>query len=1055
MRGLSGWFLPRRLHCLAALGMALAFAASSRAADLPPAAKVAVDFEKTVRPLFEKHCLECHGAKKQESGLRLDRKSGPPGDSGKAIVAGKSAESLLIQYVAGLDPDSVMPPKGKTLTDDEIGLLRAWIDQGAERPDDATADTSKWANHWAFQPVRRAAPPAVSRPEWMRNAIDAFVLAKLDAAKIAPSPEADRVTLLRRLSLDLLGLPPTPAEVDAFLKDERSDAYERLVDRLLASEHFGERWGRHWLDIARYADSDGYEKDNPRLTAWKYRDWVIDAVNRDVPFDRFTIEQLAGDLLPDATDSQHLATAFHRQTLTNTEGGADQEQFRNEALFDRVATTSTTWLGLTAGCAQCHTHKYDPITQTEYYRLFAFFNNGDEAARDIPTSAAEWTDYLAKKAAHEAVLQPLIAKRNALRAAAASTQGEWEPALQARLAEAKKTPLMWHALEVVSTTAESGAMIRKLDDGSFRVEGNVPDGDAYTLVAKTTVGEITGVRIEALADEALPGKGPGRAPNGNFVLGELTLAASADGAFPPASRILLNRASADFTQAQFSPEAVYDGKPKTGWAVGGQTGQSHFVIVRPAAPVKVDPATTQLQLVLDQHYGGQHTLGRFRMWVATGADVEDLFAAELVKALETPAEKRTEAQRDQLLDYRLGQTDEGKAALAAHDQALKQAPQPPVIKVAVMTQRTSNPRVTKLLRRGDFLQPQAEVQPGTFSILHPFQSRDPQKPADRLDLARWLVDPANPLTPRVAVNHVWLHLFGRGLVATVNDFGTRGEPPSHPELLDWLASEFVAGSSGASATEGKPAVAAWSRKGLIKRIVMSATYRQSSAHRPDVAALDPYNVLLHRQNRLRVEAEIVRDVHLAASGLLSKKVGGPSVFPPLPADVAALSYANNFRWTNSTGEDRYRRGMYTFFKRTAPYPNLTAFDCPDGVTTAPARTPSNTPLQALATMNNEVFVETAQALAGRILTAAEVSASDDARVGYAYRVALSRPPSDVERERLVTLVASARDYYRQHSDDASKLSTMHRPANVPVEEVAAWVVAARVILNFDEFVTRE
>ena len=1039
--------------------------------DLPAPAKRKVDFAKDIQPLFVKHCIECHGKDKQESGLRLDRKSGPLGDSGKAIVDGKSAESLIVLYAAGADGDNIMPPDGKKLTDDEIALLRAWIDQGAERPDDATADDSKWSKHWAFQPIRRAPLPRVSRPEWVRNPIDAFVLARLDAAKIAPSPEADRTTLLRRLSLDLIGLPPTPEEVDAFLTDQSPEAYERLVDRLLASEHFGERWARHWLDLARYADSDGYEKDNPRLTAWKYRDWVINAFNRDMPFDQFTIEQLAGDLLPNATHDQFLATAFHRQTLTNTEGGTDQEQFRNEACFDRVATTATAWLGLTAGCAQCHTHKYDPITQNEYYRFFAFFNNGDEATRDIPTSETAWKEYEAKKAAHDAALQPLAAKRDALRGALASKQAEWEPALLAKLAEARKTPRVWHNLEIVSTAAVSGTTFERLDDGALLATGASPDVDTYTLVGKSTQADITALRVEVFADDRLPGKGPGRSSGGNFVLSELTLQVSDSADFATATKVALTAASADFAQKGFTPELTIDGKPNTGWAVGGQTGKNHTLALRPVMPLKLDPARSHLQIVIDQKHGMQHTLGHFRLQVATGVDINEVLPAEIVKTLDTSADKRTDAQRTGLLDYQLAQSDEGRAALAAVDQHLKSAPAAPVIKVAVINQRTANPRVTKLLRRGDFLQPQAEVQPGTFQILHPFTPREAGKPADRLDLARWLVDVNNPLTPRVAVNHLWQHLFGRGLVATVNDFGTRGEAPSHPELLDWLAADFVGKETGdrseetiekATATapgsrslEGSQSSHPWSRKALIKQIVMSATYRQSSAHRPELLAVDANNVLLHRQNRLRVEAEIVRDVHLTASGLLSRKVGGPSVFPPLPADVAALSYANNFKWTNSEGADRYRRGMYTFFKRTSPYPNLVAFDCPDGVTTAAARTPSNTPLQALATMNNEVFVETAQALAARILTATNVSASDDARITHAYRVTLSRTPTESERDRLIALVGSARDYYKQHPDDAGKLTTMHRPGVIPVEETAAWVIVSRVMLNFDEFVTRE
>ncbi len=618
---------------------------------------------------------------------------------------------------------------------------------------DAASDGAP--GHWAYRPLTRRPPPEVSRGSWCRGTLDRIVLARLEEAGIEPSPGAGRRTLIRRLSLDLLGLPPEPDEVAAFVDDRAPDALARLVDRLLASPHFGERWGRHWLDGARYADSDGYEKDRPRPNAWRSRDWVIAAINADMPIDRFTIEQVAGDLLPDAGASQRLATAFNRQTLTNTEGGTDQEQFRVEAVFDRVATLGTVWLGLTASCAQCHDHKYDRLSQREFYRLFAFFDNGDEREIEVPASD-------------------------------------------------------------------------------------------------------------------LPGA--------------------------------------------------------------------------------------------------------------------------------------------------------------------------PAMKVRVIEERTEKPRVTRIFRRGDFLSPEDEVTPGTPAVLPPIVPRGER--ADRLDLARWLVGAANPLTPRVLANEMWQHLFGEGIVTTANDFGVRGARPSSPELLDWLASELVR--------------VEWSRKRMIRAIVTSATYGQSSRHREDLDEVDSTNRLLARQGRFRVEGELIRDLPLAVSGLLDRRIGGPSVFPPMPPGIAELSYANNFKWKTSEGADRYRRGLYTFFKRTAPYPGLMTFDCPDSNATTVERRVSNTPLQALTLLNNEVFVEAARAFAGRVLR--ESGPVDDERLRLAFLLALSRPPHGEESRALLGLLEESRRWYAAHPDDAlaiTGVSASGDDGQARAVELAAWTVTLRVILNTDEFVTRE
>jgi hypothetical protein len=703
-----------------------------------------IDFARNVQPILQAHCSKCHGGVRREGGLSLVAGKAPaPGDSGQPlIVAGKPDESELVRRVTTASQDERMPAEGPPLEASQIDVLRRWIEGGGQ-----------WPAHWSFAPLASASLPAVEDATWPRTAIDAFVHKRLRTAKIDPSPEADRYTLVRRLSLDLLGLPPTPEEADAFCSDQRPDAYERLVDRLLASPHFGERWGRHWLDLARYADSDGYEVDKARPDAYRWRDWVIAAVNRDLPLDQFTVEQFAGDLLPEATPEQRLATAYHRQTLTNNEGGVDQEEYRLKAVLDRVSNTGTVWLGLTLGCAQCHDHPYDPFTQREFYSLAAIFNNADESEIELP-------------------------------------------------------------------------------------------GDA------------------------------------------------APGAKPRRFRVLVER-----------PER----------------------------------------------------------------------------------------------------------------------------------------RTTQLLKRGEFLQPGDEVRTGVLRGLHPPAAGNEENSVSRLDLAHWLVDPANPLTPRVMANQIWLRMFGQGLVRTPEDFGARGEAPTYPELLDWLARELASRD--------------WSRKALLRRIANSAVYRQSSQQRSELAVSDPHNRLLARQNRLRAQAEIVRDLQLAAGGLLSVKIGGPSVYPPLDAQFEKITFRSQLAWSTSRGDDRYRRGMYTFFKRSVPYPDLVIFDCPDASIAVAQRQASNTPLQALTILNSQTSWDAARGLARRMLAADH--GDDRSRVRVAFRTCLTRPPSESETARLTELLRSHRVWYEGHPEDAQPIAGETDWIGVSNAEAAALTASANVIMNLDEFITRE
>lgn len=1019
--------IHHRLLCLTA---PVAFAL------LRPVGAATPDFDHDIRPILAEHCLECHSVDKAKGGLTLVSRA----DAMKklksgavSLVPGKPDASELIKRLITPDEDEVMPPKEKPqLTAAQIETLKQWVASGAD-----------WPAHWAYRPITKPKIPVLQKPESaVGNPIDSFVLARLEAAKLAPSPEADRTTLIRRVWYDLLGLPPKPEEVDAFLNDMSPKAYERMVDTALASPHFGERWGRHWLDMARYADSDGYEKDKARPDAWRFRDWVINAVNADMPFDQFTIEQLAGDLLPRATQEQMVATAFHRQTLTNTEGGTDQEQFRVEAVFDRTETTGTVWLGLSVGCARCHSHKYDQISQSEYFQMFAFYNNGDEVTRQVPTSETDWRTYEKQNGAEAAKLAVLQRKVDEARASLPRKLPKWEKVIQPRLAAARASGAKaeFKPLAIAGVTATSKTKFKRLDDGSQLASGKIPATDTYVVEIPAWTGALTALQLEVLPDASLPEKGPGLSKTGNFVLSEVKLFLGVSAA--QGTAIPLHSPKADAAQAKFDPVQVLDGNPQTGWAVGGHLGKPHQLTLQLSRPIAPQRGK-KLYLRLQQEYASaNHVIGRFRVLGSTVETVESIAPADVVKVLDEYPDRRNPALIPPLFKYLETVDADFMAASSALELAKARLPKPPLMDVRVIAQRQTNPRTTKLLHRGDFLSPAEAVNPGALAVLPALKSRDKAQP-DRLDFARWLVSRENPLTARVTVNHLWARLFGEGIVRTVNDFGVRGDRPSHPELLDWLAGEFM--------DHG------WSRKKVLKLILMSAAYRQSSVHREDLVEVDPQNKLLARQNRLRVEGEIVRDLHLAASGLLSPKIGGPSVFPPMPEDIAALSYANNFKWATSKGEDGHRRGLYTFFKRTAPHPDLMTFDCPDANTTNVKRTVSNTPLQALTTLNAEAFAEAAKALAKRVLEGEGAAANDDERIAQMFRLCVSRVPAEKETRALRTLLYESRALYAKHGEEAKALTKGYEvgKAVVPMEELAAWTATARIVLNLDEFVTRE
>ena len=821
-------------------------------------------------------------------------------------------------------------------------------------------------NHWAFVvPVR----PTVPGPG---NPIDAFIRARLEKEKITPSPDADRGTLIRRLSFDLTGLPPTMEQLDAFLNDPSAGAYEHLVDRLLSSPHFGEQWARHWLDLARYADSDGYEKDGIRPTAYFYRDWVIHAINTDMAFDRFSIEQLAGDLLRDATEEQKTATGFHRQALTNKEGGVDAEEYRCKATTDRANTTATVWLGLTAGCAECHNHKYDPLSQREYYQFYAFFNN----ASDFDLVVITREDIAAYEAARKPWMErtePILKMwRDHLEKDFTQAQKKWEAGLKTR----------WQPIVPVAAKSTRGAI--PIGERHIVTAGKTNVAvDTYEVEAEFPLtNEITAIRLEVLTSAI--GRSVGFSREGDFGLSEFRL-----------KGVRFTNAIADFGADKHPIAHAIDDDTNTWWSVAPQTLQGHAAVFIPETPLVV---TGKLVFTLVQNRGDENMIATFRLSAATAPPpFEDLRVP--AEPADWPKFYREEVDPESL---------KVREPVLAH---FANEPKPPNAARVQTVVKAEPARKTHIHERGDFLRKGEEVQPSTFKVLPPLKPRG-QTP-DRLDLARWLMAPDNPLTARVAVNHAWQQLFGRGLVSTPDDFGTRGERPAHPELLDWLATEFPRLN--------------WSRKALIKLIVMSQTYRQSSHYRPELADADPQNILLARQNRVRVPAENVRDAHLAVSGMLNKALGGPCVRPPLPADIAAIGYADGIKWTASEGQDRYRRALYTFFQRTVPYPMLITFDAPDSNTTCTRRERSNNPLQALTLLNDGTFFECAQAL-GRTL--ASLSGSREQVMTHAFKRCLGRAPRAEELARLDAFFEK-------------------QPPEL------AWVAIARTLMNLDEFITRE
>lgn len=982
-------------------------------------------FERDAMAVFKAYCLNCHTGAASPAGLDLSTPEGikKGGVSGPLFIPGKPDQSLLIRRVKGLDGKPMMPKGFASIGADKVAGLERWIAEGGSTK--LSGD-----RHWAYVAPTKAKLPPVKRAAWVANPIDRFVLARLDKEKLAPSPPASKEVLLRRVSLDLTGLPPTVAEIDAFLADNDPRAYEKVVDRLLASPHYGERQARVWLDLARYADTHGYEADRSRV-AYKYRDWVIAAFNRNMPYDRFTIEQMAGDLLPGATLDQRIATGFHRNSMFNEEGGVDAEESMFETVMDRVATTSTVFMGSTIACARCHDHKFDPFTQKDFYQMYAFFaNNRFQEAGDFNQGQRKFYEPTIKAPTPEqsGQIAKLRAEIGAVRASIswphhARAFEEW-------MARPAAEPA-WHVLKPTVLKSEGGAIMEAQPDGTIVVSGPNPDKETLTIEGIPPVGKIGGVKIEPIPDPKLANGGPGRSESGNFVLTGVSLELQ-----PGSGTMPIGGAVSDFTQAGYDPldllYAAHSRNKDGAWAVFPEPTKPHWLLLEPRGYVEAKAFKLKLEF---NSIWKKHSFGKFRVSVTEAHEpaLSNLPPAVATIKAKTPRSNQEIATLREYFERASSSTRESRVRILnlGRDIAAIEAQVPTALVLA--EKPSKGPLTAPMHHRGEFLQKGELVEAATPGFL-------PQMPANlkrnRLGLAQWLFRKEHPLTARVQVNRMWATYFGRGLVETEEDFGTQGDKPSHPELLDWLACELR--DSG------------WDLKHIHRLIVTSATYRQTSSTPPKLLERDPGNVLLARGPRFRMEAEMIRDTALTASGLLSKKVGGPSVMPYQPDNIWDSPYSGE-AWRVASGEDRYRRGLYVYWKRTAPFPSFMAFDSTSRETCTVRRIRTNTPLQALALLNDKAYMECAAALA-----------ASQTQVETAFRACTGRKPTAAESSRLKGLLASLRGKYRKNPEAARKLVAAAAVAEGPretlkrrnPEDAAAWIMLCNVLLNLDETITK-
>ena len=1005
-----------------------------------------IQFGRDVFPILQRSCIECHGSQDQKGGLRVDRKADLL--KGEVVTSGDAAKSELFRRIGlSKEHEDVMPNRGDLLKKREIETIRQWIDAGAVWPESFEAP-----KHWAYVKPGRTPLPKIKNIRWTRNGIDHFVAAKQEAAKLSPSPEATKATLIRRLSLDLIGLPPTPAEVQAFIKDGSGTAYERLVDRLLKSEEFGVRWAQPWLDYARYADSHGFQRDNFR-EIWAYRDWVVNAINQDMPFDQFSIEQLAGDLIPHATEAQKIATGFNQCTPINVEAGSEPEESRVNQVFDRVNTLGAVWLGTTFECAQCHDHKYDPFSMKDYYGMFAFFNTTkQEADRTNPKSPGSIKfqgiymdladpEVAAKKRkldAQSAGLKKDI-KRRTRELDKADT--EWEKSLIAKSKEVARL----RPLDIKQIRTSAGSRYEILDDKSVLFVGKVPDKENYDVIVETEIEDVTGLRIEFLAHDSLPSKGPARG-NGNkpnVVVTDFKLTAtSVDG--KRKSDLTVVDITASFSQGRWNVKQLIDSDPKTGWAIAPKFGQSHWINPVFDKPVSF-PGGTRFTVTLIQQLGAGRQGGRIRVSAMTGDPKAGNISEDILKIVNTPAGKRSKKQIAALKKHRNESDAELNKLNAQSREVVKQLKALEAPKTLVM-QEMEKPRGSFMFKRGVYTQKGDTMHPHVPAVLHPLQDKHFQyggkkieKP-NRLVMANWLMDADNPITARTAVNRFWQEIFGRGIVTTPEDFGIKGEPPTHPELLDWLAEHFIENN--------------WSVKQTLKTIVMSATYRQTSKVTAQLAEQDPLNALYARGPRFRMAAETIRDNALAIAGLLSDGKGGPPIKPFQPDGVWRKVGGDNYKYVVSPGEKKYRRGLYVVIKRGAPYPSFINFDANERMTCRVERNRSNTPLQALTLMNDPAYIEAAMTFAKRVVTE-KPKADVSGRIQHAFQIAIAREPRQRETAALQRLFREQLKAGQQDAPSAKEfVGKFTKPKQMNDAEFVAWYAVAAALLNLDETITK-
>lgn len=1020
------------VHFSLSLGLAVFFVQFAVLAD-------EVDFEKQIKPILNRRCAECHGGKQREGGLRFTDRQDALSEldsGGFAIVAGAPGDGSLLSRITSQDESDRMPPEGERLSRDEIEVIQRWIAEGAKWSDQSSA------KHWAYIAPKRPPLPAVAEKNWLRNEIDHFVAKQADDIGLPHSPEESSARLIRRVSLALTGIPPTVEQVKSYLADASEDKFERFVDACLASPRYGERWAQPWLDLARYADSNGFQADQLRAS-WAYRDWVIQSINRDQPFDQFTVEQLAGDLIPNATMDQKIATGFHRTVTCNVEAGVHPEENRINQIFDRVNTTGAAFLGTTLECCQCHNHKYDPFTQDDYYRFFAFFNNTPLEVK--LTSGVAYDFYgpsmelrLDKKtAARRKTLEDRLAVLNRLKASQKQVARGKLKELKSKLNAEIKKSVTWQPLAVVEFQTASGETHEILQDQSILVGGSLPGTTSYSVKVLSGLPRITAFRLEVLTHEALPGTGPGRGDvkRPNFILSEFqaSIKKRGDETGPLLDPLLLMKPIADFSQKSWEIEKAIDGDQKTGWAIGPKFFEDHWAVFRLDQPVSIADPETEIHFQLDQNYGRGRTIGRFRL-LATSDEVATLGVPDEIKKI-LALEKTTKAQNkklDAFLETLDPESVKRSNQIAQLQKELAKTKPPTTLVMQEMDQQ----RETFKLIRGNYLDPGKKVPPGVPSILHAF---DEQLPRNRLGLAQWMVDPANPLIARVAVNRWWTHFFGRGLMASGEDFGTQSEPASHPELLDWLAMELMENG--------------WSRKHVHKLIVMSATFRQSTNLNQESRNRDPDNRWITRGPRFRMPAEMIRDNGLAISGLLSSKMGGPPIMPFQPPNIWRTVGRNGPKWQAAQDEDRFRRGVYVVWRRAAPYPSFVTFDAPDRAACVIERPRTNTPLQALALLNDQAFLEMAAGLA--VSVSGQTDAQDvRPQIRQAMQRCVARVPEQEEIDVLFELYQSELKRFQETPGTAKKfLNECLAPkqqSQGKEDHLAALTMICNVLLNLDE-----